>query len=69
MEEEFDVLEEVESPRSCGAFVHLLLVLGLVGVDPLQDAEAPGGGDKSETRGAIAPNGVATPRTPKTTAP
>lgn len=41
MQEEFDVFEEIEGPCRGGAFVHLLLVLGLMGVNPLQDAEAP----------------------------
>lgn len=50
MEEEPDVLEEIEGPGGRGAFVHLLLVLGLVGVDPLQDAEAPAGGESAALR-------------------
>lgn len=55
VKEEFDILEEVEGPGCGGAFVHLLLVLGLVGVNPLQDAEASGNGDKGETCSICAP--------------
>lgn len=55
MKEEFDILEEVEGPGCGGAFVHLLLVLGLVGVNPLQDAEAPDNGEEGETGGGLQP--------------
>lgn len=41
MKEEFDVFEEVESPGSRGAFVHFLLVFGLMGINPLKDAQSP----------------------------
>lgn len=41
MEEKADVLDEVKGAGSSGAFVHLLLVLGLVGIDALQDTQPP----------------------------
>lgn len=41
MKEELDVFEEVKGPGSSGAFVHLFLVFGLMGVDPLQDTQTP----------------------------
>lgn len=55
VKEEFDILEKVEGPGCGGAFVHLLLVLGLMGVNPLQDAEAPGNGEEGETGGLQPP--------------
>ncbi len=41
MQQKADVFEEVESPCSCGALVHLLLVLGLMRVDTFKDAQSP----------------------------
>lgn len=43
VEQEPDVLEEVKGAGRRGALVHLLLVLGLVGINTLQDAQASGG--------------------------
>ena len=42
VQQEADVLHQVEGPGGCGAPVDLLLVFGLMGVDALQDAQAPG---------------------------
>lgn len=41
MQEKADVFEQVEGPRGCGAFIHLLLVFGLMRVDAFEDAQAP----------------------------
>lgn len=41
MQEEADVFDQIEGPWSCGTFVDLLLVLGLMRVDTLENTEAP----------------------------
>ena len=47
--QELDVLGVVEGPAGRAAVVHLLQVLWFVGVDPLEDAQPPAGGDESAT--------------------
>ena len=40
VQEEPDVFKQIECAGSCGTFVHLLLVLGFMRVDALQNAQA-----------------------------
>ena len=39
MQEETDVFQQVERPRSSGALVHLLLVFGLMWINAFQDTQ------------------------------
>lgn len=47
MQQKADVFDQIEGPWSCRAFVHLLLVFGLMGVDTFKDAQ-PSGNQKQE---------------------
>lgn len=47
MEQKADVLEQVEGPWGCRAFVHLLLVLWLMRIYAFENAKSP---EKSEKR-------------------
>lgn len=50
MQQEADVLHQVEGPWGGGALVHFLLVFGLMGIDALQDTQAPADDNNHEAR-------------------
>ena len=49
VQQKADVLHQIEGPGRRGALVDLLLVFGLMGVDALQDAQAPGNNKQYNT--------------------